>query len=191
MPNQLPLLLWYCKGYLLLHLQRAEFKVMIDSLHGGGVWSELQLLEKTAVHSPYEDVYAVVTTSSWVCREPETVAPRASVRCQKLLITPVRGEAVLKPGQLKPLREYAGPWIIEILSLVCPWKAGSSRDHPLGAHLFDSLNLQSGEGLPLVALIFLTKHPVRALGTGFTIRVKGTIRALGKRLRLCFGSRSD
>lgn len=43
----------------------------------------------------------------------------------------------------------------------------------------------------MVALIFLTKHPGHALGTEFNFRVKGTVHTVGKRLKLCFGPRSD
>lgn len=103
--------------------------------------------------------------------------------------TLVRGGAMLKPSLLKSLKECAGPCTVEIPFLVCPWKSGSCRDHPLGAHLFNSLHLHSGEGLHLVALAFLTNYPVHALGMELNFRVKGTIHTLGKRLRLCFGLR--
>lgn len=78
------------------------------------------------------------------------------------------------------------------LSKSCPWIVLESLGIPefiLSVPISDCPNLQSPEGLPLVAFPFLTKHPAHALATEFNFGMKGAV--LGKRLRLCFGPRSD
>lgn len=78
------------------------------------------------------------------------------------------------------------------LSKCCPWIVLESLGIPefiLSVPISDCLNLQSPEGLPLVAFPFLTKHPTHALATEFNFRMKRSV--LRKRLRLCFGLRSD
>lgn len=78
------------------------------------------------------------------------------------------------------------------LSKSCPWIVLESLGIPefiLSVPISDCPNLQRPEGLPLVAFPFLTKHPAYALATEFNLGMKGAV--LGKRLRLCFGPRSD